>query len=60
MSLVFDEYGRPFVVLREQQTRGRVKGIEAHKVSLILTKTCFESPNLKSQTVLEIIFLSTT
>ena len=32
MSLVFDEYGRPFVILREQQNKARIKGLEAQKV----------------------------
>ena len=36
MSLVFDEYGRPFVVLREQQAKARIKGLEAQKVSWVL------------------------
>ncbi len=33
MSLVFDEYGRPFIILREQQRKARVTGIDALKVS---------------------------
>lgn len=32
MSLAFDEYGRPFIVIREQEKKGRTKGLEAHKV----------------------------
>lgn len=32
MSLVFDEYGRPFIILREQQAQNRLKGLEAQKV----------------------------
>jgi hypothetical protein len=32
MSLVFDEYGRPFIILREQQQQARIKGLEAQKV----------------------------
>lgn len=35
MSLVFDEYGRPFIILREQQQQARIKGLEAQKVGLI-------------------------
>jgi T-complex protein 1 subunit epsilon len=35
MSLAFDENGRPFIILREQEKKKRVKGLEAHKVSLI-------------------------
>ena len=33
MSLAFDEYGRPFIILREQEKKKRTKGLEAHKVS---------------------------
>ena len=33
MSLVFDEYGRPFIILREQQEQARIKGLEAQKVT---------------------------
>jgi hypothetical protein len=32
MSLIFDEYGRPFIILREGQAKSRVKGLEAQKV----------------------------
>ena len=32
MSLAFDENGRPFIILREQEKKKRVKGLEAHKV----------------------------
>lgn len=35
MSLAFDENGRPFIILREQEKKKRVKGLEAHKVSFI-------------------------
>ena len=38
MSLVFDEYGRPFVILREQETKKRIKGLEAHKANIIAAK----------------------
>ena len=34
MSLAFDESGRPFIILREQAKKKRVKGMEAHKVSI--------------------------
>eukprot|EP00331_Platyophrya_macrostoma_P028598 CAMPEP_0176446522 /NCGR_PEP_ID=MMETSP0127-20121128/24381_1 /TAXON_ID=938130 /ORGANISM="Platyophrya macrostoma, Strain WH" /LENGTH=517 /DNA_ID=CAMNT_0017832583 /DNA_START=51 /DNA_END=1600 /DNA_ORIENTATION=- len=34
MSLAFDEFGRPFIVLREQAQKHRVKGIEAFKANL--------------------------
>lgn len=35
MSLVFDEYGRPFVIIKDQEQKTRVKGLEAHKVSSV-------------------------
>lgn len=35
MSLAFDEYGRPFIVIREQDKKKRTKGLEAHKVRLL-------------------------
>jgi T-complex protein 1 subunit epsilon len=36
MSLAFDEYGRPFIILKEQDTKTRIKGIDAIKVLLYL------------------------
>lgn len=33
MSLAFDEFGRPFIIIREQEKKKRTKGMEAHKVS---------------------------
>lgn len=35
MSLAFDEYGRPFIVIREQDKKKRTKGLEAHKVIIL-------------------------
>ena len=32
MSLAFDEYGRPFIVLKEQDSKTRIKGVDAIKV----------------------------
>jgi hypothetical protein len=32
MNLAFDEFGRPFIIIREQKAKERVKGIEAIKV----------------------------
>ena len=37
MSLAFDENGRPFIILREQEKKKRIKGLEAHKVRNLLT-----------------------
>ena len=42
MSLAFDENGRPFIILREQEKKKRVKGLEAHKVSTITFRDIFE------------------
>ena len=32
MSLAFDEYGRPFIVIKEQDSKVRIKGVDAIKV----------------------------
>jgi T-complex protein 1 subunit epsilon len=32
MALAFDEYGRPFIIIKEQQRKSRVKGVDAIKV----------------------------
>ena len=32
MSLIFDEYGRPYVIIRDQETKSRLKGLDAQKV----------------------------
>jgi len=32
MSLAFDEYGRPFIIIRDQEQKSRLKGIDAQKV----------------------------
>lgn len=34
MSLTFDEYGRPFLIVKEQEKKQRLTGIDAQKVSL--------------------------
>lgn len=39
MSLIFDEYGRPFIILKEQQAKQRVHGIEAIKGHILAAKT---------------------
>ena len=33
MSLVFDEYGRPFIVIRDAEEKSRIKGLAAQKVN---------------------------
>jgi hypothetical protein len=47
--LVFDEYGRPFIILREQQAQNRLKGLEAQKVRRVgvcvyVRKACVAGP----------------
>lgn len=44
MSLAFDENGRPFIILREQEKKKRVKGLEAHKVSITTKCLPLHSP----------------
>jgi len=37
--LVYDEYGRPFIILRDQQNTTRTKGIEAHQANILAART---------------------
>eukprot|EP00620_Florenciella_sp_RCC1587_P020606 CAMPEP_0182571396 /NCGR_PEP_ID=MMETSP1324-20130603/13327_1 /TAXON_ID=236786 /ORGANISM="Florenciella sp., Strain RCC1587" /LENGTH=536 /DNA_ID=CAMNT_0024785995 /DNA_START=39 /DNA_END=1649 /DNA_ORIENTATION=+ len=39
MSMVYDEYGRPFMILREQQAKARLKGIEAQKSNILAARS---------------------
>ena len=39
MSLAFDDFGRPFIVLREQAQKERLKGLEAHKSHIIAARS---------------------
>lgn len=32
MSLAFDDFGRPYIIMRDQGSKMRLKGIDAHKV----------------------------
>ncbi|GLJ31871.1 hypothetical protein SUGI_0641320 [Cryptomeria japonica] len=34
MALAFDEFGRPFIILREQEQKTRVKGLDAQKANI--------------------------
>eukprot|EP00877_Chromochloris_zofingiensis_P009354 jgi/Chrzof1/4672/Cz14g22090.t1 len=38
MSLAFDEFGRPFIILREQERKSRVRGVEAVKANILAAK----------------------
>jgi hypothetical protein len=41
-TLAFDEYGRPFIIVRDQQNQKRLTGVDALKVSFTLhTFACF-------------------
>lgn len=38
-SMVYDEYGRPFIVLKDQQNKNRIKGIEATKSNILAARS---------------------
>jgi len=38
MSLAYDEYGRPFIIIKEQGEKSRVKGIQAQKKNIAAAK----------------------
>jgi len=38
MSLAFDEYGRPFIIVKEGEKKGRLKGIAAQKANILAAK----------------------
>ncbi|XP_033100597.1 T-complex protein 1 subunit epsilon-like [Anneissia japonica] len=37
-SLAFDEYGRPFIIIKDQESKTRLCGIEAHKSHIMAAK----------------------
>ena len=39
MSLVFDEYGRPFIIIRDQESKSRLKGLDAQKANILAART---------------------
>uniref|UniRef100_A0A061S116 T-complex protein 1 subunit epsilon n=1 Tax=Tetraselmis sp. GSL018 TaxID=582737 RepID=A0A061S116_9CHLO len=39
MSLAFDEYGRPFIIVKEQDKKTRVKGLDATRGNIVAAKT---------------------
>ncbi|XP_048727665.1 T-complex protein 1 subunit epsilon-like isoform X2 [Ostrea edulis] len=39
MSIAFDEYGRPFIIIRDQERKSRLTGIEAHKSHIMAAKS---------------------
>ena len=34
MSIAFDEFGRPFIIIREQEKKKRLRGLEAFRVNI--------------------------
>ena len=38
MSLAFDEYGRPFVIIKEGEKKGRTRGLAAQKANIHAAK----------------------
>jgi len=38
MSVVFDEYGRPFIIVKEGEKKGRLKGVAAQKANILAAK----------------------
>ncbi|GBG85959.1 hypothetical protein CBR_g40771 [Chara braunii] len=39
MALAFDEFGRPFVIIREQEQKSRLKGLDAQKANIMAAKS---------------------
>ena len=39
LPLAADEYGRPFIILREQQQKARIKGLEAQKSNILAARS---------------------
>ena len=37
-QMAFDEYGQPFIILREQGNKKRLKGVEAHKANILAAR----------------------
>ena len=38
MALAFDEFGRPFIILREQEKKTRLRGLDAQKANIAAAK----------------------
>jgi len=38
-QLIYDEYGRPFIIVRDQDKQSRLKGLEAHKANILAART---------------------
>lgn len=55
MSLIFDENGRPFLVLRDQEKKKRTKGLEAHKVPCNCFLTFLQANIMAARTVANLL-----
>lgn len=42
LNVTFDENGRPFIILREQESKTRVHGIEALKQHILAATTVYD------------------
>uniref|UniRef100_N1QYM8 T-complex protein 1 subunit epsilon n=1 Tax=Aegilops tauschii TaxID=37682 RepID=N1QYM8_AEGTA len=43
MALAFDDFGRPFIILREQESKSRLRGLDAHKANVAAGKAVARS-----------------
>lgn len=55
-TVAFDEYGRPFIILRNQEKQKRLTGIDAIKVFLYYLNNFFFHFNYKSNKKIFLIF----
>ena len=39
MALAFDEFGRPFIIIKEQEQKSRVRGLDAQKANIMAAKS---------------------
>jgi len=39
MALAFDEYGRPFIIIKEQEKKTRIRGLDAQKANIAAARS---------------------
>jgi len=39
MSMVYDEYGRPYIIIKDQGKQARIKGLDASKANILAART---------------------
>ena len=39
MALAFDEFGRPYIIIKEQDRKSRIKGLAAQKSNILAAKS---------------------